>query len=148
MVEGSLVDEKDIKIIEILSANARSPLRDIAKKVGLSPSSVRNRMQRLIDEGVVRKYTLDVDHKKVGLGIEILVLLSVRPGFTESILQELNGCGEVANVFRTSGPVNLVCLARVGTMDQLNVFITNRLESIDGIENINTLLIFPKNEEE
>lgn len=147
MVEDRLVDEKDIKIIEILSANARSPLRDIANEVDLSPSSVRNRMQRLLDEGVVRKYTVDVDHRKVGLGVEVLVLLSVRPGSTEEALRELNGCSETALVLRTSGPVNLVCFIRVGSLDQLNAFITGKLERIGGIDSIDTLLVFPNNEE-
>lgn len=148
MEEDRPVDEKDIKIIEILSANARSPLRDIAKEVGLSPSSVRNRMQRLLDVGVVKKYTVDVDYRKVGLSVEVLVLLSVRPGSTDDVLRNLQESSETAMVFRTSGPASLVSLIRVPSMAQLDEFITKKLERIDGIESIETLLVFPKREAE
>ena len=55
MVTMDKIDENDQKIIEILSSNARTSLRDIKKKVDLSPSSIRNRMERLVSLGIIKK---------------------------------------------------------------------------------------------
>ena len=65
------IDDNDRKIIEILSGNARISLRDIKKQVDLSPSSIRNRMERLVNLGIIRKYTVDVDYRKLGYDIQI-----------------------------------------------------------------------------
>ena len=144
MEENEIIDKKDIKIIEILSANARSPLRDIAKEVGLSPSSVRNRMQRLLDLGVVRKYTLDVNHRMTGLSIEVIALLSVKLGAADDIERRLLELSEVSNLVRTAGRISFVCTLRFHSIDDLSGFMIEKLERLDGIEHIETLLVIPR----
>jgi DNA-binding Lrp family transcriptional regulator len=144
MEENSNVDPKDIRIIEILSANARSPLRDIAKVVGLSPSSVRNRMQRLVDLGVIRKYTVDVDHRRTGLNVEVIALLTVTPGSADDVQTRLNELQEITHIARTAGAVSFVCTIRVGCLNDLAGLITQSLERIHGVERIQTLLVLPK----
>ncbi len=143
MEENDVIDKKDIRIIEILSANARSPLRDIAREVDLSPSSVRNRMQRLLDLGVVKKYTLDVDHRLTGLGIEVIVLLTVKPKAAEDVEQKLRELGEISHLARTAGNVSFVCTVRVHSMDDFTTFMKEKLEHFDGLERIDTLFVLP-----
>ncbi|TFG97351.1 winged helix-turn-helix transcriptional regulator, partial [Candidatus Thorarchaeota archaeon] len=79
MVTTDKIDENDRKIIEILSSNARTSLRDIKKKVDLSPSSIRNRMERLVNIGVIKRYTVDVDYRKIGYDIQVLALIASKP---------------------------------------------------------------------
>ncbi len=56
------IDERDRQIVAILTKDARSSLRDIAKDVTLSPSSIRTRIARLVENGFIERFTGDRDH--------------------------------------------------------------------------------------
>ncbi len=141
------IDKFDKKIIEELSLDSRSSLRDIGKKVKLSASSVRNRMARLKELGVIRRYTVDVDWRKMGYDIQVLLLITSWTGASREIYDTLTEYEQVMQVFWTSGPTNLVCIVRVKDMYELSLFITNRLEGIRGVEKIETMFLMPMPEE-
>ena len=113
------IDENDRKIIEILSQDARISLREIKKKVDLSPSSIRNRMERLVNLGVIKRYTLDVDYRKLGYDIQVLALVTSKPSESETLCQTLSKYEEICEVHRTSGPINFICMIRVKDINDL-----------------------------
>ena len=76
MRENVRLDEKDLKIIEILRENARASYSEIAREVGLSESAVRKRIASLIKKGVIRRFTIDYE---VGNEIRAAVLIKVKP---------------------------------------------------------------------
>ena len=59
------LDKKDLSIIKVLKQNSRLPIRDIAKKTGTRPSTVHERVKKLVRGGVIEKFTLKVDNKAV-----------------------------------------------------------------------------------
>ena len=138
------IDENDLRIIEMLTDNARSSLRDIAAVVNLSPSSIRNRMDRLVDIGVIKKYTLDLDHRKLGYEVEIVVVVTSSPSESDRIYRKLSKYDEISKVLRTSGPANFMCMVRVRDIPQLAQFITGELEKLEGVERIETMFILPQ----
>ncbi len=140
------VDDNDRKIISILSKNARSSLRDIAGVVNLSPSSVRNRMARLVDLGVIKKYTLDVDYRKLGYEIQVIVLITSKPGSSETLYKTLSQSDKITKVFWTSGPANFICIVRVNDMKELSDFMTGDLEKLEGVERIESMFLMPEPE--
>ena len=113
MVTTGKIDDNDRKIIEILSSNARISLREIKKRVDLSPSSIRNRMERLVSLGVIKRYTLDVDYRKLGYDIQVLALITSKPSESDTLCQTLSKYEEICEVHRTSGPANFICMIRV-----------------------------------
>ena len=140
------VDDNDRKIISILSKNARSSLRDIAGVVNLSPSSVRNRMERLVELGVIKKYTLDVDFRKLGYEIQVIVLITSKPGSSETLYKTLSQSDKITKVFWTSGPANFICIVRVNDMKELSDFMTGDLEKLEGVERIESMFLMPEPE--
>ncbi|TFG35010.1 Lrp/AsnC family transcriptional regulator [Candidatus Thorarchaeota archaeon] len=137
------IDDKDRQIIEILSDNARTSLRDIKKEVELSPSSIRNRMERLVELGVIKRYTVEVDYRKMGYEIQVIVLITTRPGASEQLYEKFNDNKQITEVLRTTGPANFILTVRVKDIDDLTHFITGELEHLDGIERIETMFILP-----
>ena len=140
------VDKKDLRIIELLTANARSSLREMAAIVNLSPSSIRNRMARLVDLGVIKRYTLELDHRQLGLEVQVVVLVGSRPAASDTIYKKLSGFEEISSVLRTSGPANFICMVRVRDISQLTRFITGELEKLEGVERIETMFILPQDD--
>ena len=140
-------DEKDQQIIEILSKNARISLRDIKKQVNLSPSSIRNRMERLVEIGVIKRYTVDIDFTKMGFDIQVLVMITARPGTSKNINSKLSNYKQVSGIMRTAGPANFIITVRVRDIAELTRFITGELEGLDGVERIETMFILPDEEQ-
>jgi Lrp/AsnC family leucine-responsive transcriptional regulator len=140
-------DEKDKQIIDILSKNARISLRDIKKQVNLSPSSIRNRMEQLVNTGVIRRYTVDIDFTKMGLDIQVLVLITTRPGTSKELYNMLKNHKQVSEVLRTAGPANFIIRVRAKDISDLTQFITRELEDLEGVERIETMFILPDEKE-
>ncbi|OLS29969.1 MAG: HTH-type transcriptional regulator Ptr1 [Candidatus Thorarchaeota archaeon AB_25] len=146
MGSAERIDENDLTIIEMLSKNARSSLREIGSVVDLSPSSIRNRMERLVNLGVIKKYTLELDQRKLGFEVQVVVLITSTPGESDNLYNKLSKYSEITNLLRTSGPANFICMVQVRDIPQLAQFITGELEKLTGVERIETMFILPQNE--
>ncbi len=140
------LDLKDRKIIEILLDNADCPLREISKAVGLSPSSVRNRILRLKRAGVIKKFTVEINYQKLGFNIQVIVLVTCKTGHSENVFKQFNEIPEVHDMYWTTGPANFILLVRVHDMIEFSKLITERLERIEGIEKLETLFLMPQPE--
>ncbi|MHA1247883.1 MAG: Lrp/AsnC family transcriptional regulator [Candidatus Thorarchaeota archaeon] len=143
MGSSEKVDGRDLAIIRLLLHNSRSPLREIGRHVKLSPSSVRNRITRLVEIGVIKRFTVDVDYRKLGYEIQVLVMITAKPGSSERLYRKLCDYEEVAEVFWTAGPANFVCVVRVKDMTQLSQFMTTELERLDSVEKVETIFLMP-----
>ncbi|TWF55065.1 Lrp/AsnC family transcriptional regulator [Neorhizobium alkalisoli] len=89
--ENSTLDEVDARILTALDADARLPTAELARLVGLSAPSVAERMRRLVNEGVVRAYTVEIDSKALGYQIRAMVRIRPLPGklhLVERLIQE------------------------------------------------------------
>ena len=144
MSSAEKIDDKDLKIISILKKDSRSSLREIAKEVDLSPSSVRNRMARLLDLSFIERYTIDVDYRKLGFEIQVMILITARPGNSEHLHEVLSNYDEVSEIFWTAGPADFVCIVRVHNMKELSQFMIGKLEKLDGVQKIESMFLIPK----
>ena len=73
------MDTKDRKILSCLERDARLSYSDIAGRVGLSTSTVHDRVRKLEKQGVIKGYRADVDHEKAGFPITAIVSLALSP---------------------------------------------------------------------
>ncbi|MEA1908058.1 MAG: Lrp/AsnC family transcriptional regulator, partial [Euryarchaeota archaeon] len=74
-----MIDERDILIIEILRENARTPHTEIAARLGVGESTIRNRVRLLEEGGVIKQYTVVTDPAKLGYNSVALVGIDVEP---------------------------------------------------------------------
>jgi len=146
MGSNERVDDKDKVIIGMLRKNARSSLRDIAEVVEMSPSSVRNRIENLVKNGLIKRFTVDVDYRKMGYEIQVIVLITSRPGSSEVLYRSLLDFKQISDVYWTSGPATFVCLVRLQDMNELSQFLTTKLERLEGVERVETMFLMPQTE--
>ncbi|WP_047419707.1 Lrp/AsnC family transcriptional regulator [Cellulophaga sp. Hel_I_12] len=109
----------DIQIIKILKKNSRASFAEIGRKIALSPSSVRERIQKLEDLGVIKSYSIKLNHAMMGNGLEVFIMLKIFDGKLQYILSEITTYPEVLEVFRITGPYNIHM--RVALRDQLHL---------------------------
>ena len=94
------VDETDRAILSALRENSRQPYVDLAKAVGVSERTIRTRVRRLEEDGVIRSYTI----REKGIGLTALVRMKVGPGVVRSYTIREKGIGLTALVRMKVGP--------------------------------------------
>ena len=104
------VDSLDRSILAVLRDSGRAPFVDIASKVGVTERTVRTRMKRLEEDGVIRGYTI----REAGIGLTALVRIKVGPG-TEigSLAGEFTGWDGVECVYEIYGDADLIGIVHV-----------------------------------
>lgn len=99
----STLDETDLEILQLLTEDARRPYSEIGERVDLSPPAVSDRVSKLADHGIIRRFTLDLDRSQLRQGTPVLVTLSVAPGATDDVRESISALDGVEHVFITAG---------------------------------------------
>ncbi len=104
------IDKKDLKIIEMLSKNARIPYKNIAEKLGISDVAVIKRIRKLESEEIIRKYTVRIDTKKLGYKILAITGIDVDPAHIFSVIESLKNKENVRYVALSSGDHSIMTI--------------------------------------
>ena len=123
----STVDDLDIKIIGILQENSRESYRDIANKLKVAEGTVYNRVNKLKEEGVIKRFMVDVDFSKVGYELTVLVGIIVEGGHLPEIEKRISKDGNVSAVYDVTGDYDAIVVAKFKTRDDLNKFVKGLL---------------------
>lgn len=114
-----MVDALNLKIIESLKVNSRISFVDIGKNIGLSPSSVRERVQKLEDGGVIEGYKVQLNNKKLGFGLEVFIMFKLFSTKLSIFCEDLNQFPEINEAHRITGTHNI--FMKVVLIDQLHL---------------------------
>lgn len=95
------LDDTDIEILGLLVEDGRRPYREIAEAVDLSPPAVSDRVERLQNQGVIRRFTVALDREQLREGTPVLITLDVDPVSLDAVHDALCGEDAVEHVFVT-----------------------------------------------
>lgn len=114
------LDDIDRKILELLGDNARQSATAISAHVDLTPGAVRRRIVKLEEEEVIARYTVVLDHDKVGSSVEAYVELTFSGAAdVQAILEEAVGWPEVREASTLAGDPDALIRLRVKDADHL-----------------------------
>ena len=131
------MDDLDREILAILRRDSRTPYTEIADRVGTSEGTVRNRVERLIDGGVIERFTVATRTGNVKAMVEIGVAVDVDTG---EISERMADWTEVDFVWQVSGEEDVVVVADTADTGALNGLITSARE-LDEVISTKTRLI-------
>ena len=131
------MDDLDREILTILRRDSRTPYTEIADRVGTSEGTVRNRVERLIDEGVIERFTVATRTGNVKAMVEVGVAVDVD---TDEISDRMADWTEVDFVWQVSGEEDVVIVADTADTGALNELITSARE-LDEVVSTKTRLI-------
>jgi DNA-binding Lrp family transcriptional regulator len=112
------MDAKDLAILEMLRANARTPLKTIAGTVGLASSSVRERVARMEADGVITGYSVSVGLNRPGVSAILLVRLAATPD--RATVADLVAMGAVRRCWSVAGDIDVMVELWASGMTVLN----------------------------
>lgn len=130
----NLVDEKDLKILEILLKNSRTPYTDIAKEVGISDVAVIKRVKKLEHLGIIRGYTTIIDYDKLNYSFS-LTGIDVDPAHLYDVIDVLKSKDCVKYLFLTTGDHSLIALIVAKSNAEMSE-IHRELANIVGIKRV------------
>jgi Lrp/AsnC family transcriptional regulator for asnA, asnC and gidA len=138
------LDEIDTRILELLEEDARRSFTEMAEKLKVSESSIRKRVSALQKEGVIKKFTIKVDHAKLGLNTVAIVGIDVDSDKMLEIAQELCDFKEVKCVATSSGDHMIMLEVWAKNGKELNKLIAEEIGRIEGVRQICPALILEK----
>lgn len=140
-------DETDLRILEILQADAKTSLAQIGGQIGMSAPSVLDRVKRLEAEGLIRGYHAVLDSRMLGLDVTAFVGVS---GFYQkmigSIFDVLAGIPDVLECHHVTGEHTLMIKVKTESTASLERVIS-QLRTIPGVERTNTMVVLSTQQE-
>ncbi|HZD34825.1 MAG TPA: AsnC family transcriptional regulator [Nitrososphaeraceae archaeon] len=123
-VHRLFLDDKDLKIIRILSKDCRESFMSIGSAIGMTSKSVKARVDRMISTGVIEKFVLKVNPVALGYGIGCMLIVREHTANIDDIINRLNLVGDVSVHSKCMGGISTFCLAiKEGHEDKLRLLL-------------------------
>ena len=135
-----MITETDQKLIDLLQDNARLPISDLARKLGVSRTTVQARLDRLETSGVIKGYTLRLADEKLRDKIRALVTIKVETGKAASVVSQLKKMVEIDSLHSVSGRYDFVAIVSGESPEAVDT-VLDKFWELDGITNTESALI-------
>jgi len=134
------MDKLDIAIVSFLQKNGRVPFTEISQKLDVSEGTVRNRVNRLLKEGIVRIVGI-ADPAKMGYNVAALIAINVQGASGDEAAKRIAALPEVSDVLMVSGEFDLMVQIYCRDSEHLSTFISSKLRTISGVSRTQTSII-------
>jgi DNA-binding Lrp family transcriptional regulator len=136
----SNLDKKDLNLIALLRSNARMPVVNLAKHLGVSRATVQNRINKLEHDGIILGYTVKLSPDSESHPVRLLMNISVEAKNEPAVIKRLRGYPEVIAIHHTTGHWDVIADIRAQTLPSLNS-IMGEIRLIEGILQTETNLL-------
>lgn len=130
----------DELLLSLLRENARASTAEIARRLGLSRTTVQNRIERLERQGVISGYTVRVNDEYERSRIRAHIMITLHPKQMPAVVRTLEAMPEVRELHSVSGEHDLIALAVAATIGDVDV-LTDTIGAIEGVERTTTSVI-------
>ena len=135
------IDNLDKKILSILSKNARIPFKDVAAECGVSRAAIHQRVQHLINGGVITGSGFDVNPTTIGYSTGTYVGLNLERGsMYKDVVKQLKEIPEIVECHFTTGSYTMLLKVYARDNEQLMDLLNNKMQMIPGVVSTETLI--------
>jgi DNA-binding Lrp family transcriptional regulator len=140
-LSAATLDPIDRRILDLLSADGRASVRELAERAGIGRATAYNRIQRLQDAGVIRGFTVVLDPRRAGAGLAAYVYVKIDQHAWRTLGHLVAGLPGVEHVALVSGEFDLLVLVRVHDPSDLRDVVLEQLHAIDGVTATQTTFV-------
>ena len=134
-----ILDSIDKQLVKLLEENAQQSSNTLSRRIKVSASTVRRRVERLEKTGILH-FTAHLDHEKIGFPLSVIIAFDVTHDKLKSAVQKLVSRSEIGWVSTTTGRFDVFALARFRSTGELSEFFDTVLADIDGLRNSETFI--------
>ncbi|XRP97306.1 Lrp/AsnC family transcriptional regulator [Methanocaldococcus sp. 16A] len=136
-----MIDRIDLKILRILNENARKSFREIGRELGISEGTVRNRVKKMIDKGIITGFHASINPKNLGFEVIAILGLYIKPSKVEETLNKLKELNEIVGLYQTTGEYDAVCIAILKDMESLGNFLAEKIYPLVNVNGCKVTLV-------
>lgn len=125
--------DQDLQLITLLRDNARLPISELARKLGVSRTAAQARLQRLEREGVISGYTLKLSNDYQAGSIKAIVMIKVPPLKRLNTERALSKIPQLVTLYSISGSFDITAIVVAPTIQQLDQVI-DKIGILEGVE--------------
>ena len=142
-VPNPRIDETDRRILRYLLREARQPVAVLARQIGLSESAVRHRIDRLVEQEVIRRFTVALDCKKLGYPITVVVGVKVGGMPGPEAAKALRQVDEIVDIFTITGESDLILRIVCSDIERFEE-IVERVRAYQFVEHTRSFVVLNK----
>jgi Lrp/AsnC family leucine-responsive transcriptional regulator len=138
------MDKANRQILSVLKAQGRISWVQLAEAVNLSPSAVQRRVETMQESGIIRNFTVAIDHEALGKNIHAFIQIKVtRQDVTtaQSFRNKICSYPEVQGFFKLSGNVDFLIDVSLNDIKALSDFIDNKILALDGVTDASSAIV-------
>ncbi|MBO1333523.1 Lrp/AsnC family transcriptional regulator [Streptomyces sp. VRA16 Mangrove soil] len=136
------LDAIDRDILQMLQKDGRASIRSVAERVHVSRANAYARINRLIDDGVIRGFGARVDHERAGQGASAYITLKIVQNSWRTVRDQLRRMPEAAHIALVSGDFDVLILVHTRDNRALRELVLTKLQAIPEVLSTRTLLVF------
>ncbi|MCX8059418.1 MAG: Lrp/AsnC family transcriptional regulator [Spirochaetes bacterium] len=146
------IDNKDLKILQILQKNGKITNKKLSDELNLSPPSVLERVKRLENSGYIKEYKAILDRDKIGRPILAFICIYLEKNNEEtvnSLFKYLINLNEVLEIFHITGRFDFIVKVSAKNLQDLNKVISAKISESEAVKKVETFLVldaFERNE--
>ena len=142
------LDEKDLKILDVLKDHGDYTTRQIAKKTLIPPTTINNRIRKLKKEKIIKKFTVELDQDRIGKGFLVYMLISADLSLLKAkkktlynLVKELLKFDFVEKADIVSGGADIVATVRTKGVKEFDKALLGKIQMVEGIDNTQSLVV-------
>jgi Lrp/AsnC family transcriptional regulator for asnA, asnC and gidA len=141
MAKNYEIDNTDLKILEILTQDAKKPYTEVAKRVYVSQGTIHVRMNKMEEAGIVERTTLRLNYSKLGFDITAFIGIYLeKSALYEKVLEKLKEIREITNIHYTTGNYSMFVKIHCRDTNHLKEVLHEKMQQVEGIERTETMI--------
>jgi len=140
-----MLDEKDLAILKALEEDSRRTTKAISEDLGIPRATVHERIKRMVEKGIIKRFTITLDHSALGEPIVAFILVSFLPNAKASqreVAQRISHLDGVFEVHLISGEYDMLVKVRGKSMEDIGALVIDRIRDVKGVGRTLTCVSF------
>ncbi len=138
------IDDIDRKIISTMHLNGRISYTDLAKEIGLSRVAVHSRINTLMDNGIIERFTAVINPEKIGITVSAFFNVDVEPKYLIQVADILADEPYVTSLYHMTGPSKLHMHGLFTTNQEMEMFLKDKLYPLPGITSVDCQILIKR----
>ena len=148
LLPSELLDEVNLRILDILGRDASRPFVEIAKELEISDATVHIRVRRLLAAGILRKFTIATDNVLLGYDHLAFIGININEGSADEVIASLSQLDEVLELHEIYGQFDLLLKIRAKSLEELREIVANKIGKVPQITEAELMTVLKTIKEE
>lgn len=148
LLPSELLDEVNLRILDILGRDASRPFVEIAKELEISDATVHIRVRRLLAAGILRKFTIATDNVLLGYDHLAFIGININEGSADEVIASLSQFDEILELHEIYGQFDLLLKIRAKSLEEMREIVANKIGKVPQITEAELMTVLKTIKEE